>query len=223
MEREVAIEDLKKLYTSSDMVKADCGGCKGCHDCCCGMGDSIVLDPYDIYLMNQNLKVKFEELLNHKISLHVEEGLILPNLKMQGKENGCAFLNKEGRCTIHAYRPGFCRLFPLGRIYENGSFSYYLQSHECTKEKRTKVKVNKWLGIPNLKQYENFVCEWHYFLKDTKALLLRLSDEKLNQELSMYILKCFYTTPFDLKNDFYEQFEERMRHMKKLLQTLAGE
>lgn len=31
MEREVLLEDLKKLYSSSDMVKADCGGCKGCH------------------------------------------------------------------------------------------------------------------------------------------------------------------------------------------------
>lgn len=29
MEREVLLEDLKKLYSSSDMVKADCGGCKG--------------------------------------------------------------------------------------------------------------------------------------------------------------------------------------------------
>ena len=122
MEREVLMEDLKKLYSSSDMVKADCGGCKGCHDCCCGMGDSIVLDPYDIYQMNKHLGVKFEELLNHKISLHAEEGLILPNLKMQGKEDGCAFLNEKGRCTIHAFRPGFCRLFPLGRIYEDGSF-----------------------------------------------------------------------------------------------------
>ena len=85
MEREVLLEDLKKLYSSSDMVKAECGGCKGCHDCCCGMGDSIVLDPYDIYQMNKHLGVKFEELLNHKISRHAEEGLILPNLKMQGK------------------------------------------------------------------------------------------------------------------------------------------
>ena len=77
MEREVLMEDLKKLYSSSDMVKADCGGCKGCHDCCCGMGDSIVLDPYDIYQMNKHLGVKFEELLNHKISLHVDVPFML--------------------------------------------------------------------------------------------------------------------------------------------------
>ena len=144
----------------------------------------------------------------------------MQNLKMQGKEDGCAFLNEKGRCTIHAFRPGFCRLFPLGRISEDGSFSYYLQSQECTKANRTKVKVNKWLGIPDLKQYENFVNEWHYFLKDTKALLLRLSDAQLNQELSMYLLNRFYTTAFDLESDFYKQFDERMTQMKKLIYTL---
>ena len=140
---------------------------------------------------------------------------------MQGKEDGCAFLNEKGRCTIHAFRPGFCRLFPLGRIYEDGSFSNYLQSQECTKANRTKVKVNKWLGIPDLKQYENFVNEWHYFLKDTKALLLRLSDAQLNQELSMYLLNRFYTMAFDLESDFYKQFDERMTQMKKLIYTLG--
>lgn len=72
-----------------------------------------------------------------------------------------------------------------------------------------------------MKQYENFVNEWHYFLKDTKALLLRLSDAQLNQELSMYLLNRFYTTAFDLEIDFYKQFDERMIQMKKLIYTLG--
>lgn len=49
MEREVLAEDLKKLYKAGDMVKADCGGCQGCSECCRGMGDSIKLDPLDVY------------------------------------------------------------------------------------------------------------------------------------------------------------------------------
>lgn len=38
MEREVPAEDLKKLYKAGDLVKADCGGCQGCFECCQGMG-----------------------------------------------------------------------------------------------------------------------------------------------------------------------------------------
>ncbi|MGN0399084.1 MAG: YkgJ family cysteine cluster protein [Blautia sp.] len=222
MERNVSMEELKKQYSASDMVKADCGGCKGCCDCCCGMGDSIVLDPLDVQRLTAGVHSKFQDLLYKKIDLHVEKGLILPHLKMEGKQERCTFLNQEGRCSIHSLRPGFCRLFPLGRIYENGSFRYFLQLHECKKANRSKVKVSKWLDTPDLKRYEEFVNCWHYFLKDTQEMLETKQDEQLNKELSMYILNRFYTTPFDSDGDFYEQFQERMTQMKKLLKVLAN-
>ena len=50
MRREVSLEEISdgRLYELNDMVKADCQDCAGCHDCCEGMGDSVVLDPMDI-------------------------------------------------------------------------------------------------------------------------------------------------------------------------------
>ena len=71
-----------------------------------------------------------------KIELNVVDGIILPNLKMAGAEDGCGFLTEEGRCGIHPFRPGICRLFPLGRYYEENGFRYFLQVHECQKENR---------------------------------------------------------------------------------------
>ena len=51
MRREQTLEEISdgKLYDSNDMVKADCHDCEGCCDCCQGMGDSVLLDPYDVY------------------------------------------------------------------------------------------------------------------------------------------------------------------------------
>ena len=51
MRRQVSIEEISdgKLYSANDMVKADCQDCKGCSACCHGMGESIMLDPLDIY------------------------------------------------------------------------------------------------------------------------------------------------------------------------------
>ena len=120
MEREVLAEDLKKLYKAGDLVKADCGGCQGCSACCQGMGDSIKLDPLDVYRLETNLGLTFEELMNSHMELHITEGSILPNLRMQGTKERCTFLNEEGRCVVHGFRPGLCRLFPLGRYYEEG-------------------------------------------------------------------------------------------------------
>ena len=42
MDREIDMKEVSdgKLYGLRDMVKADCGGCEGCSDCCRGMGTS---------------------------------------------------------------------------------------------------------------------------------------------------------------------------------------
>ena len=56
-----------KLYDLNDMVKAGCRDCQGCCDCCCGMGQSIVLDPYDIWQLETNLKETFAGLLKEKL------------------------------------------------------------------------------------------------------------------------------------------------------------
>lgn len=119
MKRQVSLEEISdgRLYGKNDMVRADCGGCHGCFACCQGMGVSAILDPLDIYRLTVGLSLTFEELMEDKIELNVADGVILPNLKMSGDDERCAFLDRAGRCSIHPQRPGICRLFPLGRYY----------------------------------------------------------------------------------------------------------
>lgn len=219
MIREVSLEEISdgRLYGLNDMVRADCRDCEGCSSCCQGMGSSIVLDPLDVHRLEEHLGEQFKALLTDRLELNVVDGVILPNLKMSGKREACTFLDGGGRCEIHPFRPGICRLFPLGRFYENRGFQYFLQIHECRMENRTKVKVRKWIDTPDLKQYERFVSEWHYFLKDLQA---RLEDEKsdeLTKQASMFVLNTFYMTPFEKNRDFYEQFEERMKPARSLV------
>ena len=51
MERNVEIDKISdgKRYGANDLVKVGCDDCRGCSACCNGMGDSIVLDPMDVY------------------------------------------------------------------------------------------------------------------------------------------------------------------------------
>lgn len=219
MDRYVDIKEISdgRLYGSNDMVKADCGDCRGCYDCYCGMGESIVLDPLDIHRLSKGLGKTFDELLKENLELNVVDGIILPNLKMQGEKESCSFLTEEGRCSIHSIRPGICRLFPLGRFYENGSFQYFLQVHECKKENRAKIKVKKWIDTPNLKSYEKFVKEWHYFLKSLQERAEQ--DEEDARELSLFILKQFYSCPYDKKEDFYLEFDQRLNAAKAILES----
>lgn len=213
MKRDIDMNEVSdgKLYTSSDLAKLGCSDCSGCSDCCQGMGESIILDPYDVYQMTKGLDCTFQELLQGRVELNIVDGVILPNLALTGKNESCTFLNEEGRCSIHPIRPGFCRLFPLGRIYEDGSFHYFLQIHECKKENRTKMKISKWLGIPKLKQYEEFVTDWHYFLNDVTENLKEMKDEEMIKNAAMGLVRLFYLLPYDPQRDFYEQYYERKK------------
>ena len=209
------------LYTANDMVKADCQDCKGCSACCRGMGDSIVLDPYDVWQMSAGLGETFEELMKGKIALGVVDGMILPHLDMDDGTLGCPFLNEAGRCKIHAFRPGICRLFPLGRFYEEDGFKYFLQIHECLKENRAKIKVKKWIDTPELEKNQKFIADWHYFLKDTQYMLQKPENETRRKEISMYILTSFYMIEYRENEDFYAQVERRMKQGRESVGTGA--
>lgn len=219
MKRNVTLEEISdgNLYEANDMVKADCQDCRGCSDCCQGMGDTVILDPLDVHRLCAGLKKLPEELLGSVLELGVTDGNILPHLAMKGTEERCVFLNTEGRCSIHDIRPGFCRLFPLGRYYTEDGFKYILQIHECKKKNRSKIKVKKWLDTPNLKQYEKFVLDWHNFLLDVQEVFYETEDETLVKNLNMYVLSRFYYTPYKEDEDFYPQFYVRLEEAKKLL------
>lgn len=234
MKRQVSLEEISdgRLYTSRDMVRAGCNDCKGCSACCSGMGESVILDPMDIFRLTVGLGTTFDMLMADKIELNVVDGIILPNLKMRDGTETCGFLNSEGRCSIHPQRPGICRLFPLGRYYgssdpsdehaslnaqgQKRDFRYFLQVHECPAPNKTKIKIEKWMDTPELKRYEQFVCDWHYFLEDVQERLEE-EDETTAKNANLFLLKLFYIKPYENGRTFYEQFEERLAQAKEVL------
>ena len=145
-----------KLYGLNDMVKVGCHDCNGCSECCHDMGESVLLDPYDIYRLVKATGKTFDQMLDKNIELNPVDGLILPNLKMisdsmsKDKRPKCSFLNNNGRCSIHGSRPGICRLYPLGRNYEEDKLSYFILRDSCNIKDKTKVKVVKWLDTENI-------------------------------------------------------------------------
>ncbi len=219
MKRNVDLHEISdgKLYRAGDMARTDCGGCRGCSACCRGMGSSIVLDPLDVWRLGQYLHLPFDRMLERQIELNMADGVILPNLKMDGPEEQCVFLSEEGRCKIHPARPGICRIFPLGRYYENHGFQYFLQIHECPSKNRSKIRISKWVDTPRLKEYEAFVTEWHYFLNDVEEKVKSCREPERIRELNLYVLKQFYLRPWDEGRDFYEMFGERLAQAREAL------
>ncbi len=219
MKRMIDLKDVSdgRLYSSGDMVKADCRDCAGCSDCCQGMGSSIILDPMDIWRLYTGTRKGFQQLLEEgKIELNIVDGMILPNLKMDSERGACPFLDGRGRCSVHEFRPGICRLFPLGRYYEENSFKYFIQLHECSKQDRGKIKIKKWLGIPNLKAYESYIMDWHRFLNQCEEAEGTLSADN-TRILTLYVVRKFYETAYMAldENGFYGEFAVRLAEVNE--------
>lgn len=214
MKRNVSLEEISdgRLYGYNDMVKADCHGCRGCFQCCTGMGNSIVLDPCDIWRLQAGTGKTLQQLLEEgKVELNVVDGCILPNLRMTGKDERCSFLDASGRCSIHESRPGICRLFPLGRYYQDGDFKYFLQVHECRENNRSKVKVSKWIDTPRQQEAHRFLCSWHELLGRIEKQVTGREDSDQAREWNLALLRIFYFQAYETEQDFYEQYQERVR------------
>ena len=228
MIRRVNLEDITdgRMYGANDMVKLGVEECAGCHACCCGTGDTLTLDPYDVYRLEAGLKMSFKQLLASHLELRVADGVILPFLRMDREltvdhggpavteHEACTFLNSDGRCSIHDCRPGICRLFPLGRIYEGEGHRYILMKDECKKERNVKIKIKKWLDIPEFGKYEAFTDEWHKCVSGITDNLGSLTEEKL-KSLNMAVLQIFFFEDYDTSADFYEQFYGRVEQFRK--------
>lgn len=222
MRRYVNLEEISdgKIYDEEDMVKADCLDCSGCSKCCQGMGNSITLDPYDVWRLTRGTGLPMEALLADQVELSVVNGVILPNLRMTGEKEQCAFLNENGRCSIHAFRPGICRLFPLGRYYEGDTFRYFLQTGECTHPK-TKIKVRKWIDTPDYKRNKEFILRWHDLVNQMEESIREKEDDEFRKNLNMLFLKTFYLTPYQTEaasdDAFYIQFYERQKQFQEFV------
>lgn len=242
MIREESLSEISdgRLYTENDMVRADTGNCAGCTQVCCrGMESSIVLDPYDVYRLTRRLQTTFDKLLDDKkIEINIVDGIMLPNMKMAPDTNACGFLGKDDRCLIHDARPGVCRLFPLGRYWENeSSYKYILQKNQCRKPGLSKIKVKKWIDMHEGRAYGHFIVSWHKYLKRTEEAVSRIAadcaskqkdsalEESRTQVLGasmtpeqqirvicLYTLKTFYAAEYKAadENDFFREIEDRI-------------
>lgn len=206
-----------RIYDIEDTVKADAGGCSGCSACCHGVGDLVELTPFDVYEMVSHLNLSFDELLVDKLALRENNKILLPHLKMQGDSEGCSFLNEEERCTIHGHRPNICRLFPLGRVYIEDNFKYFLQVDSCTKPNLSEVKVKEWIGIENYGKNKAFILDWYRLLKALTFRLKFVRDPKELEAINQYLLDTFYRMPLQDGEDFYSAFSKCLPEAKNQL------
>ncbi len=214
-----SLEDIwdGKFYDIDDSVKADAKGCKGCSACCHDVGDLVVLSPYDMYRIISEEKLNYEAVEKNHIEWTTSNKVTLPYLKMVGKAKRCSFLDENSRCIIHSNRPNICRLFPLGRVYENKGFKYFLQVNSCTKKELGEVKVNEWIDVRNHEENKEFLIIWHDFIKAFTFKMKFVYDENECKRLNKFVKDTFYKDVFNSEEEFYKDFFDKLPKAKSEL------
>ena len=202
------------FYDIDDNVKADAKGCKGCSACCHDVGDLVVLSPYDMYRVMSEEKLEYHSLEKNHIEWTTSNKVTLPYLKMVGEAKRCSFLDANSRCTIHSNRPNICRLFPLGRVYENKTFKYFLQVNSCTKKELSEVKVSDWIDVRNHDENKEFLIIWHDFIKALTFKMKFVYDKAECDRLNKLVKDTFYKDIFTNEEEFYKDFFEKLPRAK---------
>ena len=115
----VAGSDVEPLEPA-DPVQLVCGTA-GCSANCCTHGPHIVLNPYEIALLCAASGMPYEDLLDIVETDRVN-GFPLVLLP---RDPACPFWTEQG-CRVYHARPLACRLFPLGRVFDDNASCFVL-------------------------------------------------------------------------------------------------
>ena len=102
-----------RVLAESDLLQLTCGA-TGCSSTCCKATAPIILNPYEIARICKATGTPYEDLLD---VLDTDRAKGFP-LVMLPRDPACHFWTATG-CRIYEARPLACRLFPLGRVFEN--------------------------------------------------------------------------------------------------------
>lgn len=223
MKREIDINEISdgKLYDIDELVRADTAGCGSCSACCHGVGELVKLNPFDVFNIRKATGLTFDALISDVLALKPNGKLLQPHLGMHDESEACRFLSAEGRCTIHEHRPSICRLFPLGRVYDDQrDFKYILLKGACVKPKLDKIRVSKWININDYEVNKAFLLEWHRL---NKALAFRMKFVREQSEIDAInelLFDVFYRIEAADTPSFYTLFHERLPEAKNKLGIL---
>lgn len=221
--------------------------CDQCGKCCRDRSD-IILNPLDIFHLTIATGKSCREVVDKYGECYLGPSSHLPLVRLKYREEPdghttCRFLGrKDGKfiCRVHAYKPGVCRTYPLGKITaasKDGDAvlapSYFLQDEDdanCAGLRRAHrehitQKVIDWVGGSEQKRVSNLYGEiFSEFTKDYGKLFDKHKRfERLDMSSQATLIgaigKMLYLEYDDCKTD--EEFLSRFRFFMGLAKELC--
>jgi Fe-S-cluster containining protein len=158
-----------RVLAGSDLLQLSCGA-EGCNATCCKAAAPIVLNPYEIARICAESGMSYEDLLD---IVDTDRANGFP-LVMLPRDPACYFWTEQG-CRIYSARPLACRLFPLGRVFDNGQSHIVLPDvNRCQGLVPSPSKtVSQYLSEQTTSLYIEMADQWIAFVSDMEQLPLQ--------------------------------------------------
>lgn len=211
--------------------------CTMCGECCRNR-DDIILNPKDLFNLATGLKMKHEDVVEEYCDRYLGHTSRMPivRLKSTGFDRHCVFLENNG-CKVHAFKPGVCAIFPLGRYCEydkegnpegKEEISYMFTNPPCG-DKREIHTVRSWLKSYGIPENDEFFLKWAKVLETLSISLAkiekRLAPEKMEamRTLVYFFLYLNYDTSKEFMPQFLQNADLTVKNIKNLEYKKDGE
>lgn len=257
-------ENLQKIIKESHDIEVDILDrdstfdfkCNACGACCTNSTiESIVFRAYDVFNLSIGLNIEPSEVVEKHGNVYLGPTSGLPviqlkpvaletpesmtNLLLTGKLSiVCPFL-KDKKCSVHANKPGSCRLYPLGRLVqmskedadkdENTETIYFIQKNILCGDTGEKHTIDNWLNGDSRTESifmddSNFLTYVSSKVKFPKLLdfVQDNPDSILRKEISSFYDKFtyYYYTNYNKTESFESQFNDNISKIKDLIEDL---
>ena len=237
------------VYLSeNDKFKFKCYPGISCFNECCRNID-IVLTPYDVLRLKNNLGVSTTEFIANFANFYEVDAHGLPGLKLKTREDlkACEFLTEEG-CAVYEDRPTACRYYALGNMAMRKKDSaeaelgyFVVKEDHCKGHFEDKEQtVGEYRHSQSLENYDEMNLGFQELILKKKSSGPTVGVPS-SRSMQLYFMAVYdmdrfrefikmpgYTEVFDLPEDEYEKFIndeiELLRFSTRFLkQVLFGE
>jgi hypothetical protein len=169
---------------------------------------TIVLTPYDVLRMKNNLRVPSFEFLDRYTVIIPKDGRLIPMvaLLMNEDDKRCPFVDRSG-CRIYKDRPWACRMYPLD-MNDDGTLRIIAGSGSCLGLKEKSLsRIGDWLvdqGVPVYDEMNRLFAE---ITNPLRAQKLDIDNPAIYKMVFMALYNLDRFRDFVLTSSFLQKFE----------------
>ncbi|MFH1276231.1 MAG: YkgJ family cysteine cluster protein [Candidatus Woesearchaeota archaeon] len=158
--------------------------CTKCGQCC--DKTMIALYPFDIRIICDHLNISTTQ-FHEKYSAFTIDNENIVRCFLRNRPR-CPFKDVNNKCSIYDFRPVRCRLYPIGRFFQEDQ-THYLVANDPSPgfNSNKKQSIAEWLEEQGVTKYDPLTERWNHFLIKLK------NHPQINEEdFQMKFKEIFY-------------------------------